>query len=699
MTRQAGDTRGVEGVRDVQEPPSTPSVGATRSAQSHRSNGHPPPRVVIDAVLPEVDSGRYPAKTTVGEEFTVTAHAYADGHDLVQATLLYRRSGEGAWERTPMEALGNDEWRASFRADRLGPHEYTVAAWIDHYGSWLADLEKRVQAGWDVALELAEGAHLLRAASARTDDRERTVALLTAATWLEDSDLSVERRLEVARDPEVHTAATEGRDRDGDTSYWRALPLWVDRERARFGAWYEMFPRSVTPDRERSGTFREAAARFPDIAAMGFDVLYLPPVHPIGSTDRKGANNAVRARPGDPGSPWAIGSHEGGHDAVHPELGTIDDFGRFVREAGSNGLEVALDLAFQCSPDHPWVREHPEWFRHRPDGTIRFAENPPKQYQDIYPINFETADWRALWSELLRVTLFWVEHGVRIFRVDNPHTKPFPFWEWLIRSVHATHPDVIFLAEAFTRPKRMAGLAKLGFTQSYSYFTWRNTKAELTEYLGELTRPPHSDVMRANFFANTPDILHEFLQHGGRPAFLIRLVLAGTLGPSYGIYSGYELIERTPAAPGSEEYLDSEKYQVKPRDWDADGNIKAEITRLNALRRRYPALQHNHNLWFLPVQNDQVIAYLKDDPAGGGHLLTVVSLDPAHGQSGWVGLPVDALGLRGVSAFAVRELLRDERHTWTGEWNAVHLTPERPAQIFAFEGPLAEDDLDGVVLP
>ncbi len=677
----------------------------TPARASARASDHPPPRVIIDAVHPEVDSGRYPAKTTVGERFRVVAHAYADGHDVVQAELLHRLSGEETWRRVPMGSLGNDEWTAAFLPGHVGAHEYAVVAWVDPLDSWLAGLERRVDAGWDVSTELAEGAQLLRAAAERAPVAEDHVTLLGAAAWLEDADLTMERRLEVVRDPELHRAASASRDHSRDTSYWRALPLWVDRERARFSTWYEMFPRSATPDPGRSATLREAAARLPDIAAMGFDVLYLPPIHPIGITERKGPNNSPHPPPDAPGSPWAIGSRDGGHTAVHPDLGTIEDFEWFLGEAAGHHLEIALDLAFQCSPDHPWVGEHPEWFHHRPDGSIHFAENPPKQYQDIYPLNFETADWKALWTELLNVTLFWVERGVRIFRVDNPHTKPFPFWEWLIRSVHATHPDVIFLAEAFTRPKRMAGLAKLGFSQSYSYFTWRNTKQELTDYLTELTSPPLADFMRPNFFANTPDILHEYLQQGGRPAFLARLTLAATLGPSYGIYSGFELIEHTALEPGSEEYLDSEKYQLKPRDWDAPGNIKWEIRRLNELRRAYPALQHNHELWFLPIQNDQLIAYIKSDPAGGpsgdagGHVLTVVNLDPHAAQQGWVGLPLDALGLRGVPAFAVRELIDGERFTWTGEWNSVRLTPERPMQLFVFEGPLDAHDDDGIVLP
>ncbi|MEX1021994.1 MAG: alpha-1,4-glucan--maltose-1-phosphate maltosyltransferase [Dehalococcoidia bacterium] len=673
----------------------------------------PPHRAVIDAVMPEVDAGRYAAKSSLGERFRVTAHVYADGHDRLQARVLHRVSGaaggEDAWCEAPMEERGNDEWAGEFAPGVIGRHEYTVIAWVDRFGSWLEDLGKRVDAGWDVASELQEGARLVGEAARRVEESghadEARMTLLTAATWLADEDVPQARRIEIARDPSLREAMTLGRDRARDATYRRVLPLWVDRERARFGAWYEMFPRSVTPDPERSGTFREAAARLDDIAGMGFDVLYLPPVHPIGETHRKGANNTLHAAADDPGSPWAIGSRDGGHMAVDPGLGTIEDFEWFVQEAARAGLEVALDLAYQCSPDHPWVREHPSWFRQRPDGSIKHAENPPKQYQDIYPIDFETADWRALWGELRRVVLFWIERGVRIFRVDNPHTKPFPFWEWLIDTVHEEHPDVIFLAEAFTRPKRMAGLAKLGFTQSYSYFTWRNTKHELTEYLQELTSPPLADVMRANFFANTPDILHEYLQHGGRPAFLVRLALAATLGPSYGIYSGYEFAEREPHSPGSEEYLDSEKYQLRPRDWDAEGNIKPQIARLNALRHEHPALQHNHGLRFLPIDNDQVIAYVKSDPASGeeatarGALLAVVSLDPRAPQGGWVGVPLDALGLRSTASYVVRELLTDRRFTWEGEWNYVGLEPDAPAQIFAFEGLVEGYVEDGGVRP
>jgi starch synthase (maltosyl-transferring) len=420
---------------------------------------------------------------------------------------------------------------------------------------------------------------------------------------------------------------------------------------------------------------------------MGFDVVYLPPIHPIGETERKGPNNRLHAEPGDPGSPWAIGSAAGGHTAVDPGLGTIDDFDAFVAAAARDGIEVALDLALQCSPDHPWVKEHPEWFRHRPDGSIRYAENPPKQYQDIYPLDFENPNWSGLWLEVRYVIEFWIEHGVRIFRVDNPHTKPFRFWQWLIASVREQHPDVIFLAEAFTRPKRMQSLAKLGFTQSYSYFTWRNTKAEIEEYFTELTSPPVRDYFRANLFTNTPDILHEYLQQGGRPAFLARLVLAATLGPSYGIYSGYELIENVPLEPDSEEYLDSDKYQIKPRDWDTPGNIKSHIAKLNAMRREYRALQYNHQLWFLPTSDNDTVAYVKTAPDGSAPILTVVNLDVTRPHDTWFGLPLQELGLPPAGTFLADDVLNGEHLTWSGEWNHVYLDPATmPAAVIAFPG-------------
>ncbi len=526
-------------------------------------------RVIVEHVQPEIDAGRFPIKRTPGEAVVVTVVVHADGHDVLAGVLRYRnlRAGtpEAKWQETALEPLGNDLWRASFAAGEVGTAEYTVEAWVDHFASWRKGLAAKVSAGQDVSSELLEGAGLLRDAAGRAADGD----WLRHRADLLAGDASAADRISAALDPNLAARASAAADRRMATCYDRVLRVLIDRERGRAGAWYEMFPRSAGTDPGRSATFREAEGRLPAIAAMGFDVLYLPPIHPIGRTFRKGPNNSLQAGPGDPGSPWAIGSEEGGHMSVAPELGTLEDFDHFLAAARAVHLEIALDLAYQCSPDHPYVREHPEWFRHRPDGTIKYAENPPKKYQDIYPFDFECAEWRSLWQELKRVVEFWCARGVRIFRVDNPHTKSFHFWEWMIADVRRQYPDVLFLAEAFTRPNIMRYLAKLGFDQSYSYFTWRNTRAELVEYFTELSEPPVVDYMRPNLFANTPDILHEFLQHGGRNAFQIRLVLAATLGASYGIYSGFELCENVPVRPGSEEYLNSEKYQVRVRDWHA----------------------------------------------------------------------------------------------------------------------------------
>jgi starch synthase (maltosyl-transferring) len=645
---------------------------------------HRPSRVIVDAVFPSVDDGRYPAKTVAGDLVTVRAHVFADGHDLLRAVARYRSAGHSEWREAELTDLGNDEWEGAFVAGPVGSMEYTVQAWIDRFESWRADLQKRLDAGWDVTAELLDGAALLRR-FARHHAGGHREELEAAAARLSDDWRPYHDRTAAALDPALAMLAAASDPREGASEY-RHLKLTVERERARFGAWYEFFPRSAGHDPSRSATFAEAAERLPDIAAMGFNVVYLPPVHPIGETHRKGPDNVLDAAPGDPGSPWAIGSPEGGHMAVHPDLGTVEDFDRFVAEAERHGLEVALDLALQCSPDHPWVTEHPEWFRHRPDGSIRYAENPPKQYQDIYPLDFETDDWAALWTEVQRVVEFWIGHGVRIFRVDNPHTKPFRFWQWLIATTREQHPDVIFLAEAFTRPKRMQSLAKLGFSQSYSYFTWRNTKQEIEEYFTELTSRPVVDYFRPNLFANTPDILHDYLQQGGRPAFLVRLTLAATLGPSYGIYSGFELGEHE-AVPGTEEYLHSEKYQVKPRDWDAPGNIKDTIARLNELRRQHLALQHNHDLWFLPTNDDETVAYVKTAPDGSDPVLTVVNLDMTRARDVWVGLPVQALGLPADEPYVVEQTLTGQQLTWSGEWNHVRLDPDSmPAAVIPLPG-------------
>jgi len=638
-------------------------------------------RVVVERVRPEVDAGRFPIKRTPGEPVLVTAAIHADGHDQLAAVVRYRHipaaGSPGEWRETAMTALGNDEWTGRFEVGDLGWAEYTLEAWVDVFATWRKGLAAKIDAGQDVSSELLEGAGLLRAAA----DRAHDATLLAARADILAGDAPMSDRAIAALDPRLAEAMAAAPDRTRSTTYGRVLRVLVDRERARLGAWYEMFPRSAGTDPTRSATFREAAARLPAIAAMGFDVLYLPPIHPIGRTFRKGRNNALVSAPGDVGSPWAIGSEDGGHMSVDPGLGTIEDFDRFVDASREAGLEVALDLAYQCSPDHPYVTEHPEWFRHRPDGTIKYAENPPKKYQDIYPFDFECAAWKSLWHELKRVVEFWCAHGVRIFRVDNPHTKSFNFWEWMIADVRRQYPDAIFLAEAFTRPTIMQYLAKLGFDQSYTYFTWRNSRPELTEYLTELTTTDVREYMRPNFFANTPDILHEYLQQGGPAAFRIRFVLAATLAASYGIYSGFELFENEPVRPGSEEYLDSEKYQIRVRDWNAPGNLSPLIARVNTIRREHRALQSNDTLQFTGSDNPSILAYTKAHPASGDLLLIVVSLDPQAMQHGWVQAPFGLIRGGQTGDYEAVDLLTDARYHWRGEWNYVRLTPENPAHI------------------
>jgi starch synthase (maltosyl-transferring) len=633
-----------------------------------------PVRVVIEGVAPEIDGGRFPAKRSLGETVTVAADVFAEGHDRLAAVLRHRHVDEDEWHETPMAVGENDRWTATFRVTRLGVYEYVVHAWVDAFASWRAGLAKKHDAGLDVANELLEGAALVAAAAARARGRERD--WLAAQADLIGGDAPASPRIAAALAAELAAAIARHPDRSRETRLGRTLRVVVDPERATYGAWYEMFARSV-------GTFADVIARLPYVASMGFDVLYLPPIHPIGRTHRKGRNNAPRAAEGDPGSPWAIGGPEGGHDAVHPALGTLADFDRLVAAARDHGLEIALDLAFQCSPDHPWVQEHPGWFRRRPDGTIQHAENPPKKYEDIYPLDFECDDWRALWEELRRVVLFWVARGVRIFRVDNPHTKPFAFWEWLIAEVRAAHPDVFFLAEAFTRPKVMRYLAKLGFSQSYTYFTWRNTKDEITRYLTELTATEVRDYLRPNLFANTPDILPEYLQFGGRAAFQIRLVLAATLGATYGIYGPpFERCEAA-ALPGTEEYRDAEKYEVRRWDVDRPGTLRDFIARVNQIRRENPALRANDRLRFCPVDNDRLIAYVKTTPDRANQILVIVTLDPHHRQSGWVDVPLDELGVDAAEPYQVHDLLGDARYLWHGARSFVALDPgSAPAHVF-----------------
>jgi starch synthase (maltosyl-transferring) len=633
-----------------------------------------PSRVIIEGVTPEINGGRFPVKRTAGEEVAVAADIFTDGHDLLAAVLRYRHTSSEEWAEVAMSGGVNDRWTGRFTVTAVGHYEYTLQAWIDRFGSWARDLAKKADAQQDVTSDLLEGAELVRQTARRVGGPDGDYLRREAEAIGRGPELTA--RVQAALDPALATTMARNADRSRGATYARVLRVTVDRERARFGAWYEMFPRSAALEPGRHGTFKDVEKRLPYVAGMGFDVLYLPPIHPIGHSFRKGPNNSLTPGPDDPGSPWAIGAAEGGHTAIHPQLGTLEDFDHLVAAARDVDIEMALDIAFQCSPDHPYVRAHPEWFRHRADGTIKDAENPPKKYQDIYPLDFECAAWQALWNELLEVILFWVDHGVRIFRVDNPHTKPFRFWEWLIAQVRERHPDVIFLAEAFTRPKVMRYLAKGGFTQSYTYFTWRNTKPELTEYFTELIQTEAREYMRPNLFANTPDILHEYLQYGGPAAFQIRFVLAATLGASYGIYGPpFENVVGQALRHGSEEYLDSEKYQVRQWDWERPNVFRELIARLNRIRRENPALQSDHRLRFYPTDNEQLIFYGKTTPDLSNIILVVVNLDLHHTQSGWVRVPLSELGLRPDDAYQVHDLLTDARYLWHGESNFVQLQP------------------------
>ncbi len=656
----------------------------------------PPPRVVVEGVAPQVDGGRFPVKRVVGERVVVEADLYAEGHDALVALVLHRRESEAEWTEVPMAPLGNDRWRASFEVRALETHLYTVEAWVDGFSTWSRGLAKKLEAGQVEHVDLLAGAGLCEEAAgrARGDDARR---LRAAGAALREEKDGPAARAERALGEELSALMARTPDRSRATRFERELRVTADRERARYGAWYEMFPRSCSPEPGRHGTLRDCEQRLGYVAAMGFDVLYLPPVHPIGRTHRKGKNNDPVAQPGDVGSPWAIGSAEGGHTAVHPDLGTLEDFRRLVARAREMGMEVAMDVAFQCAPDHPWVREHPEWFRWRPDGTVQYAENPPKKYQDIYPIEFECEKAQELWEALLGVVLFWVEQGVRIFRVDNPHTKPFRFWEWLIAEARRGHPDLVFLSEAFTRPKVMYQLAKLGFTQSYTYFAWRNTKQEIVDYFQELTRTEVREFFRPSLWPNTPDILTERLQYGGRAAFQSRLVLAATLGASYGIYGpAYELCEGRALAPGSEEYLDSEKYQIRRWDIDRADSLKEFVARVNRIRRENPALHSNDTLTFHRIDSDQLVAYSKATEDLSDLILVVVNLDPHHTHSGWVELPLDPLGLDPLKPYQVHDLLTDARYFWNGSRNYVEVDPRVvPAHVFRIRRRLrTERDFD-----
>jgi starch synthase (maltosyl-transferring) len=648
-------------------------------------------RVQIQRVTPAVDCGRYAAKAVAGEDVIVGADVFREGHDKVAACIRFRGPQDVAWREAPLVLDANDRWYGHFHVDAIGAWRYHVLAWTDHYASWLDGLQKKHAAGQtDLALELEEGALLLE--RRRKLPRAASEVLGEVVDTLR-GDAHPDEKVAAAGDPDLLALLQRHPERLDASRSRPDLPLWVDRTRALYSTWYEMFPRSEgatwpsgdgAAQRPRSGTFADAAKRLPAIAEMGFDVCYLPPIHPIGRTSRKGARGPHDLEPGpyDPGVPWAIGGEEGGHTAVHPDLGTIEDFDEFVAEASRHGLEVALDFAIQCSPDHPWVREHPEWFKHRPDGSIAYAENPPKRYQDIVPIDFDTPDLDGLYTALLGVVEFWLDRGIRIFRVDNPHTKPLPFWEWLIAKVREPHPETIFLAEAFTRPKMMQALAKLGFNQGYTYFAWRNTKQELTAYLQELAHGEMADYYRPNFWPNTPDILTEYLQTGGRPAFKSRLVLAATMSPSYGIYSGYELCENAPLQPGSEEYFESEKYRYRPRDWDRPDSLAPYIARINRIRRENPALQRLRTIWFHHVDNPQLLCFSKVMPGRTQAIVVVVNLDPHSPQESTTWLDLWQLGLEHAGPFEAHDLLTDSTHIWHGPANYVRLDPAvEPAHI------------------
>lgn len=638
-------------------------------------------RVTIQQVEPEIDAGAYPIKRVVGEDVTVMANVFADGHDLITAHLLYRQEGAEEFIAVPMRPLGNDRWSATFTVTEELPYEYTLEAFPDRFGTWQADLQKKVRAEQDVAVELQIGAAIVREASERARG-EAKKSLASLAKTIDQADSS-DRATATALSDTLSDLMALYPDRRFATRYDKLLRVAVERERAAFSAWYELFPRSFGEKPDAPGTFKSAAKQIPRIAKMGFDVIYLPPIHPIGTTNRKGRNNATKAKKGDPGSPWAIGAKAGGHKAVHPELGTLKDFEQFVRTANKHEMEVALDIAFQCSPDHPYIKEHPEWFLWRPDGSIQYAENPPKKYEDVVPFNFETDDWEAMWEELKSVFTFWAERGVRIFRVDNPHTKPFPFWEWTISEVKKEFPDVIFLAEAFTRPRVMERLARIGFHQSYTYFTWRNSKGELTEYVRHLTRTRVREYFRPNFWPNTPDILPEYLQYGGRPAFLIRACLAATLSSNYGMYGpAFELCEAA-AVPGKEEYLNSEKYELKNWDLKKPGRITEMITILNHIRRENAALHRTNNIQFFEVDNEAILCYGKLSDDGANMILVVVNLDPFHKQSGFVRLPLRDLEIETDRTYMMHELVGDDRFIWQGERNYIELDPHvLPFQIF-----------------
>lgn len=665
--------------------------------------------LIIEAVSPEVDCGRHPVKREEGDVLEVCADILKEGHDVLAGVLKYREHGESGWRETPLTPVGNDRWCGRFALERNSRYLYTLEAWTDHFESWRKAVEAKLAAGQAVALEILEGRTLVKDAAARAEgnDRRQLERVLKNLDAMEND----EERSDLLLSASLRRLMAVWPDRSCSTVYGRELEVVADRVSARFSAWYEMFPRSQGKVPNRSATFADCEARLPEIRAMGFDVVYLVPIHPIGRAFRKGPNNSTEAGPEDPGSPYAIGGEAGGHQAIHPDLGTLADFQRFLGRARELGMEIALDFAIQCSPDHPYLKSHPEWFTYRPDGSIRYAENPPKKYQDIVNVNFYGPHRDDLWREWRDVVLYWVAQGVKIFRVDNPHTKPIPFWGWLIREVQTRHPDVIFLSEAFTRPKLVRALAKVGFTQSYTYFTWRNFKQELMDYMTELTRSESREYLRPHFFTNTPDILPAFLQTGGRPAFRIRLVLAATLSSLYGIYNGFELCEAA-AIPGTEEYQDSEKYQYKVWDWGRPGHIKDYIAAVNRIRQENPALHEYENLRFYPADDPDVegasdvgathrpeggsshniLFYGKSALGSDNTIFVAVNLDPFETHDAVLEFPLRDMGIPPDKVFQVEELLSGRKHLWRGPRHRVALDPERnPAEIYRITGWIYRD--------
>ncbi|MEJ2636545.1 MAG: alpha-1,4-glucan--maltose-1-phosphate maltosyltransferase [Calditrichia bacterium] len=651
-------------------------------------------RIVIENLRPNVNCGEYPVKRVVGEDVVISADIISDGHDRIAAELLFRRAEIKQWHAAPVLFVDNDRWEGLFTVAEEGVYYYTLRAWVDHFSTWQNDLKTRLDAGQDVSVELLIGAGIIEQASDAADTNHAKKLQAWAGNLRNLKDMQT--AIDSAFSAQLTQLMFEYADRGLATVFPEEYRVWVERPKALFSAWYELFPRSASTEPGKHGTFGDVERLLPEIAEMGFDVIYLPPIHPIGKTNRKGKNNSIKAKADDPGSPWAIGAPEGGHKSIHSQLGRMDDFVHLLKAAKDRGIDIALDLAFQCSPDHPYVKEHPEWFRWRPDGTVQYAENPPKKYQDILPLNFENEKWKELWEELKSIVLFWIDKGVEIFRVDNPHTKPFSFWEWLIREIKKDHPEVIFLAEAFTRPKMMYRLAKVGFTQSYTYFTWRNTRDEFVEYLTELTRRDAREFFRPNFWTNTPDILPENLQYGGRPAFINRLILAATLSSNYGIYGPvYELCINQ-ALAGKEEYRDSEKFEIKHWDRDQPGNIRDIVTRMNQIRKENSALHTTWNVDFYDTDNRYLLCYGKTAPDLSNILVVVVNLDYFHRQAGTVLIPIKNLGIPESQSYLVHELLSDVKSIWQGGSNYVELDPEKmPASIYRIHRRLRrENDFD-----